>query len=67
MAEQLLDRAQITATREQVRGERMAQRMRRRRVRQTEGAAQLLHAALDDAGLQFSAARATEEGEPAPR
>src|SRR4029077_1833780 len=49
MAQQLLDRAQIAAARQQMRRERMAQRMRGRGIRQPERAAQPRHRELDDA------------------
>jgi len=42
VAEQFLDRAQVAAARQQVRGEGMTQRVRRGAVRQAERAAQPL-------------------------
>src|SRR5262245_25877069 len=61
MAEQFLDSAQIPATAEQVGGEGMAQRMRRRGVGQVEGGTQLAHLALHDRGLEWPATRTAEQ------
>src|SRR5450432_3549500 len=47
--EQFLDGAEIAAAPKQMRGERMAKRVGRRRVRQTKRAAQPLHDKLHDA------------------
>src|SRR5882724_5458455 len=48
VTEQFLDRAQIPAAGEQVRGKRVPQRMRCRRIRKTERSAQPFHDELDD-------------------
>ena len=61
VAEQLLDRAQIAAARQQVGGEGMAQRVRRRAVGQPERAAHPLHRKLHDARRQRPALGADEE------
>src|SRR6478609_1071746 len=61
MAEQFLDRAQIAAARQQMRGEGMPERVRRGAVGQTERAAQPLHRELDDARAQGPAACADED------
>ena len=62
MAEQFLDGAQVAAAREEMCGEGMAQRVRRRGIGQAERAAQAFHGELDDAGRQRPAAGAEEEG-----
>ena len=63
MAEQFLDRPQVAAATQQMGREGMAQRMRRRRLRQAEGAAKRPHVALKNAGLQRTArASPGEEG-----
>src|SRR5205085_70439 len=49
VAEQLLNGSEITPSREKMRGERMAQRMRRRGFGQAERAAQPRHGKLHDA------------------
>jgi len=49
VAEQFLDRAQVAAAGEKMRGERMAQRMWGRSLGQSERAAQARHRKLDDA------------------
>src|SRR3954447_20888259 len=54
--EQLLDGAEIAAAPEQVRGEGMAKRVGRRRVRQAKHAAQPFHDKLNDARRQGFAA-----------
>src|SRR5262249_22767122 len=61
VTEQFLDGAQIAAARQQVRGERMTQRMRRRAVGQRKRAAQPLHGELHDSRRQRTAARAAEQ------
>src|SRR5262245_38803198 len=48
MPQQLLDRAQVTAAGQQVRGERMAQGMRRSGFRQAELHAEFLHRQLHE-------------------
>lgn len=60
MAEQFLNGTQIAAAGQKMGGEGMAQGMWRRIFRQAESAAQFLHLALYDGGLQLAAAR-TEE------
>src|SRR5580692_1052581 len=55
VAEQFLDRAQIAAAREEMRGEGMAQRMRRRRFGKPERAAQPRHRQLHEARRQRAA------------
>src|SRR5262245_30399127 len=60
VAEQLLDRAEIAATGQEMRGKGMAQRMWRRAVGQPQRATQPLHRKLDDAGAQRPTARADE-------
>src|SRR6516225_12491199 len=62
VAEQLLDRTQIPAARQQMRCEGMAQRMRRRGLRQPELAAQPRHRKLDDAWGERAASGADEQG-----
>src|SRR5215472_3894076 len=54
VAEQLLDRAQVAAARQQMRGEGVPQRMRRRRLGQPQGPAQPGHGELDEARRQRS-------------
>ena len=61
VAEQFLDRAQVAAARQQMRGEGMPQRVRRRAVGQPQRAAQPLHRELDDARAERPAARADED------
>src|SRR5215208_3664035 len=61
MAEQFLDRAQVAAARQKMRGEGMPQRMRRGTIGQAERAAQPLHRQLQDSRAQRSAARADKE------
>src|SRR6202034_2168555 len=60
MPEQFLDCAQVAAAGEQMGGEGMPQRMRRRAVGQAERAAQPFHRKLHDPGLQRAAPRADE-------
>ena len=61
VAEQFLDGAQIAAAAEQMRGEGMAQAVRRRRGGQAERAAQPLHRELDDARRERPALDAEKE------
>ena len=61
VAQKLLDGAQFAAAREQVRGEGVAQRVRRRGLGQAERAAQLRDRQLDDARRQRAAPRADEQ------
>ena len=61
MAEQLLDRPQIAAASEQVRGETVAQRMRRGGLWQAKRAAQSLHLRLNSSRPQRAAAHAAKE------
>ena len=61
VAEQFLDRAQIAAAREKVRGEGMPQGMRRRRLGKPERAAQPRHGELNDAGRKRPALGADEQ------
>ena len=61
MPEQLLDRAQIRAGAEQMRGEGVPERMRRRRLGQAEHGAGAGDPELDDARGELLAARANEQ------
>src|SRR5580692_2304438 len=61
VAEQFLDRADVAAAGEEVRGEGMPQRMRRCGLRQPERAAQPRHGELDDARRQRAALGADEQ------
>ena len=61
VAEQFLDRAQIAAAAEQMRRETVAQRVRRRGVRQAQHAAQSLHLALHQARVERPTARPDKE------
>ncbi len=61
VAEQFLDRAHVAAARQQMRGERMPQRMRRRGLGQPERAAQPRHGELHDARRQRAAFGADEQ------
>ena len=61
MAEQLLDGAQIGAGAKQMRGEGVAQRMRRRRLGQAERGARARNLELDDAGAELLPASADEQ------
>src|SRR5437764_13926802 len=61
MAEKLLDRAQVAAASEEMRRERMAQRMRCRRLRQAERAAQPRHRELNDPRREWAAFGADEQ------
>src|ERR1700675_3004006 len=61
VAEQFLDRADVAAAGEQVRGEGMPQRVRRRGLRQAERAAQPRHGELDDARRQRTALGADKQ------
>ena len=61
MAQKFLDGAQFAPAREQVRGEGVAQRVRRRGLGQAERAAQLRDRQLDDARRQRAAPRADEQ------
>src|SRR4029450_2233221 len=62
MAEEFLDGAEIGAGAQQMRGEGMAQRMRRRRLGQAECCPGACDPELDDAGRKFLAAEADEKG-----
>ena len=62
MAEQLLERAQIGAAAEQMGREAVAQRVRRRPLRQAERAARPAHRSADDLAAQRPAAGAAEQG-----
>jgi hypothetical protein len=61
MPQQFLHGSEVAATLQDVRREGMAQRVRRRRFVEAEGAAELLHRPLDDARLQRPAARTDEK------
>src|SRR6202034_366611 len=61
MAEQVLDGSQVASPSEEMRGEGMAQRMRRRGFGQAERAAHPRHRQLHDAWRQGSAFRADEQ------
>src|SRR5580692_3310662 len=61
VAEQFLDRADVAAAGEQVRGEGMPQRVRRCGLRQAERAAQPRHGELDEARRQRPALGADEQ------
>ena len=61
VAEQFLDRAQIAAAGEKMRGEGMPQRMRRRGLGQAERAAQPRHGKLHEARRQRAALGADEQ------
>src|SRR5262249_41080800 len=61
VAKQLLNSPEITSACQQMRRERMAQRMRRSGVGQSEHAAQAGHRQLNDAGRERTAARANEQ------
>ena len=61
MAQQCLDRPQVSARRQQVCGEGMAQGMGRGSVRQAEHAAQLLYQSLDQARVQRAALGTPEQ------
>ena len=57
-----MDRAQVAAGGQQMRRERVAQRVRRRAFGQAQRAPQILHQPLHDARVQPLAARAEELG-----
>ncbi len=61
VAEKFLDGAQIAAPPQQMRREGMAQRMRRRCIRQVERRAHLFHLALDDRRVERTTARAAKQ------
>src|SRR5260370_18912566 len=61
MAQQLLDRAQIAAAGEQMRGEAVAQRVRRGALGQADIGAQFLQPRLHDARMERTAARTDEQ------
>src|ERR1700730_2637439 len=61
MPEQLLDSAEVGACAEEMRGERMTQRVRRRRLRQAELLAQPRHRPLDAARDQRATVEADKE------
>src|SRR5690242_18312269 len=61
MAQQLLDGAEVAAARQQMRGETVPERVRRRRIRQAQRDAQLLHLLLYEARVERAAAGADEE------
>ena len=66
VAEQLLDRPQIRAGAEEMRGEGVAQRMRRRRVGQPKRAARPCDDELDDAGESGPPRTPTNSGSSEP-
>lgn len=61
MAEQLLNGAQVAATREQVGRKGMAQRMWRRALWQAQIGAEFLNFALNDPGMERTAANAPKQ------
>jgi len=61
VAEQLLNRAEVAAAGQQVGGEAVAQRVRRRPIRQPELSSHRLYLALQDARAQGAATGADEE------
>src|SRR3546814_12357676 len=61
VTEQFLDRAQVAAIGQKMRGEAVAQRMWGRRVRQAEPAAHPAHLALYHAGVEWAAPCAAEQ------
>src|SRR5579883_3553017 len=62
MAQKLLNRAEIAAGGQEMRGEAVAERMRRGGLGETEQRPQRLHPRLYDSWMKQSAARAAEEG-----
>ena len=64
MTEQFLDHAQIRTAFEEMRSERMAQRVRRRAFGKRECAADARHQSLHDARCERTALCATEERRP---
>src|SRR4051812_41942546 len=70
VAEQLLDRAEIAAAGEEVRRETVAERVRRRGLREAKGDAEFLHLPLYEARVERPATCADEErsvGREVPR
>src|SRR5262245_48500553 len=60
--QELLDGAKVAAGAQEVRGEGVAERMRRYAVGEPQLMAQLAYALLHDGGIEWPAARAQEEG-----
>src|SRR4051794_37525877 len=61
VAEQFLDRAQVTAAAQEVGCERMSQRVRGRAIGQAERATQPLHRELNDSRTEWAAAGADKD------